>query len=95
MSDDKKMDVAKRWDRRIADAYEAGLTPTYDDLEEAVCELMNETRRLNGVITSMGQDVAKMITPRLIGQNDDCVLAAIDQFIARRAIIKPATEHAH
>lgn len=81
------------WKSRIVAAYDNDVPPDYADLLEGVMELVPENKSLNNIIDSMAKDMALVVLPRVSNHSDVVVMAALDDFIKRRATVrKPAAE---
>lgn len=87
------------WKKKICDSYDAGTTPSYDDLEGALLAFIKDNQRMNVLINSMTIELNKIVVPRLNNESDVIVLAALDDFIKRRArvvkleVVQKATVH--
>lgn len=81
------------WKSRVVAAYDNGLPPDYADLQEGVIDLVAENNSLKNIIDSMAKDMALVVLPRVSNHSDVVVIAALDDFIKRRATVrKPAAE---
>ena len=74
----------EEWQKKICASYEAGIAPSYDDMEGALLAFLNENARWNQTLNSMAQEFSHVLVARLMNQDEKTVLAALDAVIARR-----------
>lgn len=80
---------------KIYASYEAGIAPDYDDIESALLATLKDNQRLGNMLDSVLQEFSKVIVPRLMKQDEQQVLAALDDFISRRTSVIQSSEGMH
>ena len=78
------------WDQRIEAALVAGEKPAYSDYEEGLEHTLKELNTLRAILRDVAGKLSNMVVARL---KDDtpCLLAEIDDVIAKNVIVKPAS----
>lgn len=83
------------WKNKLYASYEAGIAPDYDDIERALLATLKDNQRLGNMLDSVLQEFSKVIVPRLMKQDEQLVLAALDDFISRRTSVIQSPEGMH